>query len=286
MAWHNAQSTPGSHQESAILPSPASPHRPRALALAPLRNRPLQPPQNPAFVEAFVGSSAPFAWSRARLEFVADPEGRRAGQTTAPRASKGRTPRGRSTSSYTVQQWITACGPAPSSSSSGGGGVDNRHGGRRLRRADKELVFTGGGRTFRTDQCYDPLPTLHVDVHTRDPGGTSWRNHCATAPSDPRRATIQSLVTVNGARARSNVRRDRSLRDHPLQEGTCIADIRRSRSFTRVGRTAVDAHSPGTAPAPRVGAGGHLARRDVRAHIRGLPASLEIRPAHHSSARR
>ena len=62
-----------------------------------------------------------------------------------------------------------------------------------------ELVFTGGGRTFRTDQCYDPLPTLHVDVHSREGGGLDrardWRNHCATRDGgSASRDSIQSLV--------------------------------------------------------------------------------------------
>jgi hypothetical protein len=169
---------------------------------------------------------------------------------------------------FTVQQWITACGPAPNSSSSGGGGAIT------VTQDGKELVFAGGGRTFRTDQCYDPLPTLHVDVHTRDPGGTSWRNHCATAPSDPRRATIQSLVTVNGPREIDVSETGRY--EITLQEGTCIADIRRSRSFTRV------AAPPSTptpqAPVPRVAP---VDTASLCAHP-GLPASLEIRPAHHT----
>ncbi len=168
---------------------------------------------------------------------------------------------------YTVQQWITACGPAPSSSSSGGGQAIT------VSTAGNELVFTGGGRTFRTDQCYDPLPTLHVDVHTRDQTGTSWRNHCATAASDPRRATIQSLVTVNGAREIDVSETGRY--EITLAEGTCIADIRRSRSFTRV------AAPPSTptpqAPPPRAAP----ADTSACAHP-GAPTSLEIRPARKS----
>ena len=169
---------------------------------------------------------------------------------------------------YTVQQWISACGPAPSSSSSGGGQSIA------VSQAGAELVFTGGGRTFRTDQCYDPLPTLHVDVHTRDQEGTSWRSHCATSPSDPRRATIQSLVTVNGAREVDISETGRY--EITLAEGTCIADIRRSRSFTRV------AAPPSTptpqAPPPRAAS----VDPGSTCSAPGPAASLEVRPARHS----
>jgi hypothetical protein len=169
---------------------------------------------------------------------------------------------------YTVQQWITACGPAPSSSSSGGGEAIT------VSTAGNELVFAGGGRTFRTDQCYDPLPTLHVDVHTRDQTGTSWRNHCATAASDPRRATIQSLVTVNGAREIDVSETGRY--EITLSEGTCIADIRRSRSFTRVAAPpptpTPQAPPPRTAPVNTAAACAHP----------GAATSLEIRPARKS----
>lgn len=236
MAWHNAQTAARSAKNRRFsLPSP--------------------PSMRFLFAVAFLTIGTVFG-----AEAVAHADG-------AP-SLDGAYTQGPIHETYTVQQWITACGPAPSSSSSGGGEAIT------VSTAGNELVFTGGGRTYRTDQCYDPLPTLHVDVHTRDQTGTSWRNHCATAPSDPRRATIQSLVTVNGAREIDVSETGRY--EITLSEGTCIADIRRSRSFTRV--AAPPPTPTPTAPPQRTAP---VDAPAACAHP-GAATSLEIRPARKS----
>ena len=92
---------------------------------------------------------------------------------------------------YTVQQWSpTGCGPAPVSSATGGGDLVSVH------QEGDELSISGGGRVFRTNQCYDQLPTLARETHSRDPSGHSWRTRCSTPPSDPRHATMNTLVVA------------------------------------------------------------------------------------------
>src|SRR6185503_3655829 len=84
---------------------------------------------------------------------------------------------------YTVQQWLPGCGPAPVTHSAGGGETIN------VTQEGDELSLAGGGRTFKTNQCYDDMPTLVRESHSRDPSGKIWRTHCATPAGDPRRAT-------------------------------------------------------------------------------------------------
>src|ERR1700677_1677277 len=85
--------------------------------------------------------------------------------------------------SFTVQQWSSACGPAPVSGTAVPGGPVTVTG------SGGELVIQGA-RTLRTDQCIDSLPTLARNVHSQD--GTSWRTRCATPTADPRHAVVNT----------------------------------------------------------------------------------------------
>ena len=75
---------------------------------------------------------------------------------------------------FTVQQWLSGCGPAPASGSTGGGETVE------IRAEGDELAFLGGGRVFRTNQCYDQLPNLTRDAHSRAASGRSWSTRCVT----------------------------------------------------------------------------------------------------------
>ena len=58
-----------------------------------------------------------------------------------------------------MPEWSpSGCGPAPVSSMSGGGEVVSVH------QEGDELAIAGGGRVFRTNQCYDQQPTLAPDL--------------------------------------------------------------------------------------------------------------------------
>src|SRR5450755_118251 len=83
---------------------------------------------------------------------------------------------------FTVQQWLPGCGPAPASHSTGGGETIN------VTQEGDELSFVGAGRVFKSNQCYDDMPTLARESHSRDPSGKIWRTHCSTPAGDPRRA--------------------------------------------------------------------------------------------------
>src|SRR5450631_3352972 len=91
--------------------------------------------------------------------------------------------------SFTVQQWIAGCGPAPVNGNAGGGGTVS------VVQEGDELVIMGG-RVFRTNQCWDPTPALQRVAHSASASGRAWSTRCATPPSDPRRATITTNVSA------------------------------------------------------------------------------------------
>jgi hypothetical protein len=171
---------------------------------------------------------------------------------------------------YTVQKWLSDCGPAPVSGPSGGGESISVH------QEGDELAFVGGGRVFRTNQCYDQMPTLVRETHTRDPSGKSWRTRCTTPPSDPRRAVINTLVSVSSNTHIDIVESGRY--EISLNEGRCTADIKRTRSFDlaakegAVASAAVPVPAPASTPTPTTVATNQCSSP-------GDPARLEVRPS-------
>jgi hypothetical protein len=166
---------------------------------------------------------------------------------------------------FTVQQWLPGCGPAPSTHTTGGGETIT------ITQEGDELSFVGGGRVFKSNQCYDDMPSLARESHSRDPSGKIWRTHCATPAGDPRRATMNTLVQVT-----SDAHIDLSETGRyeiTLTDGKCTADIKRSRGFDLVKSTApvasatATATATATAPPPK-----------VCAQV-GEPARLEVRPS-------
>ena len=91
---------------------------------------------------------------------------------------------------YTVLKWQKECDAPPVNGSSGGGESISIHA------EGDELSFVGGGRVFKTNQCYDQMPTLARETHTRNPSGREWRTRCATPPNDPRHAVMNTLVVA------------------------------------------------------------------------------------------
>jgi len=165
---------------------------------------------------------------------------------------------------FTVQQWLPGCGPAPSTHSSGGGETIT------ITQEGDELSFVGGGRVFKSNQCYDDMPTLARESHSRDPSGKVWRTHCATPAGDPRRATMNTLVQVT-----SDAHIDLSETGRyeiTLTDGKCTADIKRSRGFDLVKSSAPVASATATATATATVA------PKVCQQV-GEPARLEVRPS-------
>lgn len=169
---------------------------------------------------------------------------------------------------YTVQKWLSECGPAPVSGPSGGGESISVH------QEGDELAFVGGGRVFRTNQCYDQMPTLARETHTRDPSGKSWRTRCTTPPSDPRRAVINTLVSVSNDRHIDIVESGRY--EISLNDGRCTADIKRTRALDLAAKegpiaSAPPLPEPTPAPAPTAYSSPCTSPGD--------PARLEVRPS-------
>lgn len=169
---------------------------------------------------------------------------------------------------YKVQQWLDACGPAPQSTTSGGGETVE------IRAEGDELAFLGGGRVFRTNQCYDPMPTLARETHTRDPNGKIWRTRCATLATDPRKATLNTLVV---ATSDTQVEVSETGRyEITLENGRCIADVTRNRSFS----LATDkADAPAPSAAPRAPAKEPELPKPSVCSTPGDPQKLEVRPS-------
>jgi hypothetical protein len=161
---------------------------------------------------------------------------------------------------YTVQQWLPGCGPAPVTHSAGGGETIT------VTPEGDELSFQGGGRTFKTNQCYDDMPTLVRESHTRDPSGKMWRTHCATPAGDPRRATMNTLVQVTSDTHIQIAETGRY--EITLKDGKCTADVKRTRSYDAV-RAQPIASAPPTPPTPP----------PKTCTTVGDPARLEVRPS-------
>jgi hypothetical protein len=142
---------------------------------------------------------------------------------------------------YTVQQWLPGCGRAPANGTIGGGEVIA------IKEEGDELSFVGGGRVFRTNQCYDEMPTLVRQTHSREGSGRIWRTRCATPPADPRNAVMNTLVSVTSDTHIDLVETGRY--EITLKEGRCTADVKRTRSFELVPAAAA---ASTTQPPPKV----------------------------------
>ncbi len=128
---------------------------------------------------------------------------------------------------YTVQQWLpNGCGPTPQTGSSGGGEIVA------IRLEGDELAFVGGGRVYRSNQCYDQMPTLARETHSRDANGKTWRTRCTTPPNDPRKAILNTLVVAQNDTHIDMIETGRY--EIVLETGRCVADVKRTRTFDLV----------------------------------------------------
>lgn len=166
---------------------------------------------------------------------------------------------------FTVQRWVeSACGPPPVSTSTGGGETVT------VTTEGDELSLIGGGRVFKTNQCYDQPPPLVRDTHSRDPSGKIWRTRCSTPPNDPRRASMNTLVQVTND---SHVELVETGRYEIAQDkgASCIADVKRTRTLDRIGEAPVPTTPTATATT--------TARPRPSCASPGEPARLEVRPS-------
>ena len=154
-----------------------------------------------------------FAWpvSSARAELQVD----------------GRWRQGALREDFTVQQWLpNGCGPTPQTGTSGGGEIIA------IRLEGDELAFVGGGRVYRSNQCYDQMPTLTRETHSRDANGKTWRTRCTTPPNDPRKAILNTLVIASTDTHIDIVETGRY--EIVVETGRCVADVKRTRTYDLV----------------------------------------------------
>lgn len=144
---------------------------------------------------------------------------------------------------YTIQNWQSQCGPVPKSTSTGGGGRAS------IRESGGALTIASSERSYRTDRCYDTMPTLKAEPAQHDAAAGTWRVRCTTPEADPRRALMQTLVAVGKERVDVIETGRYEIR---LQGGYCVADVRRSQSFTRVNNSAAAVVDAGAAPTPAI----------------------------------
>jgi hypothetical protein len=178
---------------------------------------------------------------------------------------------------FTVGVWSPkVCGPPPVSQVSGGGEAVT------VTDSGDELSIAEGKRVFRTTGCYDELPTLSKGFHSHDAAAHSWRTQCTTPANDPRKATINTLVT---APSPTHIDIAETGRYEIVLEGqTCIADVHRSRALDLI-----PAVTPQVAPAEPPPAATQAPApvevppvpppKGVSCDSPGPPARLEVRPS-------
>lgn len=142
---------------------------------------------------------------------------------------------------FTVEQWQASCGPAPTSQTLGGGETVA------IRTESDELVVMGGGRVWRTDQCYDPMPTLARVAHSRDPNSHAWTTRCATPANDARRG--RATTQVNATERRIDIV-ETAHYELSVADGMCIANVKRTRSFTSLAPVVTPTASATAEPPP------------------------------------
>ena len=141
---------------------------------------------------------------------------------------------------FTVQQWLpNGCGPTPQTGSTGGGEIVA------IRLEGDELAIVGGGRVYRSNQCYDQMPSLVRETHSRDANGKTWRTRCTTPPNDPRKAILNTLVVAQTDTHIDLIETGRY--EIVLETGRCVADVKRTRTYNLV---AADKPAASTAPTP------------------------------------
>jgi hypothetical protein len=177
------------------------------------------------------------------------------------------------TETVTVTSWVDECGPRPKARAVAGGAY-------KIATSGEELVFSGP-QSFRTDACFSQEETKRVS-HTGSSSLRTWKTRCESAPGDPRKASITTVV-----RAQSDdviVLTESAHYSTTMATGTCAADVERARTFTIVARegatsasasasASVAATAPSAKPTTSVGAPSFEACDSP-----GAAAVVEVRP--------
>lgn len=173
---------------------------------------------------------------------------------------------------FTVQQWLpNGCGPTPQTGSTGGGEIVA------IRLEGDELAFVGGGRVYRSNQCYDQMPTLTRETHSRDANGKTWRTRCTTPPNDPRKAILNTLVVAQTDTHIDVIETGRY--EIVLETGRCVADVKRTRTYNLVAADKPAASAAPPVPAPAAEPTPKAEPRPSVCESPGEPTRLEVRPS-------
>jgi hypothetical protein len=90
---------------------------------------------------------------------------------------------------WVIGSWGEACGARPSGGADQGGPVT-------IEERGGELVITGEGSTFSTDQCWQMHQGLTPQNHAASSG--SWKTTCRSAPGASKQEILQTSVSLAG----------------------------------------------------------------------------------------
>lgn len=180
--------------------------------------------------------------------------------------------------SVTVGSWVDECGPKPKSSSTPGGAY-------KVTVSGDELVFSGG-KSFRTDQCWDMGLAKRVS-HSATPSIRYWKTRCESPAGDPRKATITTVVRA--VDDDTIVLSETARYSSTMASGDCSASVERSRTFKIVAR---DGAAPAASSTPSGPASASTPAPSVTTPPKpsvttppavpcstvGEPATLEVKP--------
>ena len=161
---------------------------------------------------------------------------------------------------WVIGDWGAACGPRPSGGGDSGGVVT-------IEERGTELVISGAGRGYSTEQCWEMHPGLARQSHSG--GRRAWKTTCRTPPNDARQEVLQTTVTATDDVISFQ---ETGQYQFAVQGQTCSASSGRWRTYRR----GVAAAQP--APAPPV----ELSPRppvENRCKAPGAPARIEVRPS-------
>jgi hypothetical protein len=159
---------------------------------------------------------------------------------------------------WVIGSWGEACGPRPSGGGDQGGPVT-------IEERGSELVISGQGSAFATDQCWQMHPGLSRQSHAAS--GGAWKSTCRSAPGDARQEILQTSVSAAG----DTISLQESGQYQFVVRGqTCAASSGRWRTYRREPAGPPPPFEPPTTPAPAV--------RNPCA-TPGVPARIEVRPS-------
>lgn len=159
----------------------------------------------------------------------------------------------------TIESWGPDCGPRPQNATVPGAGQV------RITERGDHLVVHGRSER-RTDGCWSENRAVRRVSSSHQEG--VWRTTCRTPRNDPRAETGSYTLRANGDDRLEFT--DRSNYDWQLNESRCVATMRASQVFTRVGGGTTRPDPP--EPTPATCTPGAAARLRLR------PAEAEIEP--------